>query len=63
MLIRPKKGKSIEERLQDITKNAVFSRLLEEKSPDVFQKLIAVSGIRLLPFFKEVWHGNLKNCI
>ncbi|XP_070493146.1 putative fatty acyl-CoA reductase CG8306 [Chironomus tepperi] len=44
MLIRPKKGKSIEERLQDITKNAVFSKLLEEKSPDVFQKLIAVSG-------------------
>lgn len=53
MLIRPKKGKSIEERLQDITKNAVFSRLLEEKSPDVFKKLIAVSGIWLLKLFKE----------
>jgi len=51
LLIRPKKGKSIEERLQDITKNAVFSRLLEEKSPDVFQKLIAVSGKMLMDAF------------
>lgn len=44
MLIRPKKGKSIEERLQDITKNSVFATLLEEKSPDVFKKLFPVTG-------------------
>lgn len=44
MLIRSKKGKSIEERLQDITKNSVFSLLLEERSPDVFKKLVPVEG-------------------
>lgn len=44
MLIRSKKGKSIEERLKDISKNSVFTKLLEEKSPDIFNKLVAVSG-------------------
>lgn len=44
LLIRSKKGKSIEERLQDITKNSVFLHLLEERSTDVFQKLVAVEG-------------------
>jgi fatty acyl-CoA reductase len=44
MLIRSKKGKSIEERLQDVTKNSVFSLLLEERSPEVFKKLIPVEG-------------------
>ena len=52
MLIRPKKGKSIEERLEDITKNSVFTKLLEEKSPDIFSKLVAVSGE--LPKFKNI---------
>ncbi|KAG5682034.1 hypothetical protein PVAND_011426 [Polypedilum vanderplanki] len=44
MLIRSKKGKSIQERLQDITKNSVFSLLLEERSQDVFNKLIPIEG-------------------
>lgn len=44
MLIRPKKGKSIEERLKDITKNSVFSKLLEDKSLDIFNKLVPISG-------------------
>jgi alcohol-forming fatty acyl-CoA reductase len=42
LLMRPKKGKEIQERLEDITKNAVFSVLLEQSSPDIFKKLVAV---------------------
>jgi alcohol-forming fatty acyl-CoA reductase len=44
LLMRPKKGKEIQQRLEDITKNAVFSVLLEQSSPDIFKKLIAVAG-------------------
>lgn len=44
LLMRPKKGKEIQERLEDITKNAVFSVLLEQTSADIFNKLVAVAG-------------------
>ncbi|XP_052869056.1 putative fatty acyl-CoA reductase CG8306 [Anopheles cruzii] len=44
LLMRPKKGKAIQERLQDLTKNSVFEQLLQTQSPDVFKKLIPVSG-------------------
>lgn len=44
LLMRPKKGKEIQERLEDITKNAVFSVLLEQTKPDIFKKLFAVAG-------------------
>lgn len=44
LLMRPKKGKEIHERLEDITKNSVFSVLLEQTSADIFNKLVAVSG-------------------
>lgn len=44
MLMRPKKGKDIQERLEDITNNSVFSVLLEQTSSDIFKKLIAVAG-------------------
>ena len=42
--MRPKKGKDIQERLQEITKNAVFATLLEQTSSDIFKKLVAVAG-------------------
>lgn len=44
LLMRPKKGKEIHERLEDITKNSVFSVLLEKTSADIFKKLVAVAG-------------------
>jgi alcohol-forming fatty acyl-CoA reductase len=44
LLMRPKKGKEIEQRLEDITKNAVFSVLLEQSSSDIFKKLVPVAG-------------------
>lgn len=44
LLMRPKKGKEIHERLEDITKNSVFSVLLEQSSPEIFKKLVAVAG-------------------
>ncbi|KAK2580053.1 hypothetical protein KPH14_012337, partial [Odynerus spinipes] len=44
LLIRPKKGKQISERLEELTKNSVFDRLREEGKTDLFKKLIAVSG-------------------
>lgn len=44
LLMRPKKGKEIQERLEDITKNAVFSVLLQQTSADIFKKLVAVAG-------------------
>lgn len=42
--MRPKKGKAIEERLQDITKNSVFATLLEQTSSEIFKKLVCVAG-------------------
>lgn len=44
LLMRPKKGKEIQERLEDITKNSVFAVLLQQTSSDIFQKLVAVAG-------------------
>lgn len=44
LLMRPKKGKAIQERLEEITKNAVFATLLEQTSADIFKKLIPVAG-------------------
>lgn len=44
LLMRPKKGKSITERLVELTKNEVFETLLEKNSPDIFQKLIPIAG-------------------
>ncbi|CAK9831537.1 Putative fatty acyl-CoA reductase CG8306 [Anthophora retusa] len=44
LLIRPKKGKKIEERLEELQKNSVFNRLKEENKTDLFKKLIPVAG-------------------
>ncbi|XP_058799063.1 putative fatty acyl-CoA reductase CG8306 [Phymastichus coffea] len=44
MLIRSKKGKKPQDRLQDIVKNSVFDRIKEEGKTDLFKKLIAVGG-------------------
>jgi alcohol-forming fatty acyl-CoA reductase len=44
LLMRPKKGKEIHERLEDFTKNSVFSVLLEQTSADIFKKLVPVAG-------------------
>ncbi|XP_040152587.1 putative fatty acyl-CoA reductase CG8306 [Anopheles arabiensis] len=44
LLMRPKKGKMIEERLKELTKNPVFEQLLQTQSDDIFKKLIPVSG-------------------
>lgn len=44
MLMRPKKGKEIADRLQDIAKNSIFEKLLETATPDIFTKLVPVAG-------------------
>ncbi|XP_011645023.2 LOW QUALITY PROTEIN: putative fatty acyl-CoA reductase CG8306 [Pogonomyrmex barbatus] len=44
LLMRPKKGKQIAERLEELTKNSVFNRMREEKQTDQFKKLIAIAG-------------------
>ncbi|XP_020291379.1 putative fatty acyl-CoA reductase CG8306 [Pseudomyrmex gracilis] len=44
LLIRPKKGKQITERLEELTKNSVFDRLREENQTNLFKKLIAIPG-------------------
>lgn len=44
LLIRPKKGKQISERLEELTKNSVFDNLREENKTDLFKKLIVISG-------------------
>lgn len=44
MLMRPKRGRPIEQRLEYITKNEVFEKLLETRDASVFKKLIAVQG-------------------
>ncbi|EGI61733.1 Putative fatty acyl-CoA reductase [Acromyrmex echinatior] len=44
LLMRPKKGKQIMERLEELTKNSVFNRIKEEKQTDLFKKLIAIAG-------------------
>ena len=44
LLLRPKKGKQIEERLEEIRKNSVFNKFKEENKSHLFDKLIAVAG-------------------
>lgn len=44
VLMRSKKGKTVEERLVDLTKNELFETLLATKSADIFKKLIAIEG-------------------
>ncbi|XP_001601168.1 putative fatty acyl-CoA reductase CG8306 [Nasonia vitripennis] len=44
LLIRPKKGKSAQDRLQDVTNNSVFERIKQEGKTDLFKKIIAVGG-------------------
>lgn len=44
LLMRPKKGKEISERLQEFPKNPVFEKLLQSHTTDVFQKLIPIAG-------------------
>lgn len=44
LLMRPKRGRTIEQRLDYITKNEVFEKLLETHDASVFKKLIAVNG-------------------
>uniref|UniRef100_A0A336LP59 Fatty acyl-CoA reductase n=1 Tax=Culicoides sonorensis TaxID=179676 RepID=A0A336LP59_CULSO len=44
LLVRSKKGKSIESRIEDLTRNPIFERLIEEKSGSIFSKLVAVTG-------------------
>ncbi|XP_033222189.1 putative fatty acyl-CoA reductase CG8306 [Belonocnema kinseyi] len=44
ILIRPKKGKDIQERLVELMKNSVFDRIKKENNEDLFKKLIAVAG-------------------
>ncbi|XP_049883836.1 putative fatty acyl-CoA reductase CG8306 [Pectinophora gossypiella] len=44
LLMRPKKGKEISQRLEEFPKNLVFEKLLETNTTDVFKKLIPISG-------------------
>ncbi|XP_046975832.1 putative fatty acyl-CoA reductase CG8306 [Vanessa cardui] len=44
LLMRPKKGKEISERLQEFPTNPVFEKLLTTESKDIFNKLVAISG-------------------
>lgn len=45
LLLRPKKDKDIKERLEEIKKNLVFEKLLENKSvEDAFAKVIVIAG-------------------
>ncbi|XP_055639254.1 putative fatty acyl-CoA reductase CG8306 [Toxorhynchites rutilus septentrionalis] len=44
LLMRPKKGKEINERIEELTKNPVFETLLQQTSPEVFSKLYAIAG-------------------
>ncbi|XP_066148763.1 putative fatty acyl-CoA reductase CG5065 [Euwallacea fornicatus] len=43
VLIRPKRGVAVEQRLNDLLKNSVFNKL-REKTPDVFEKIKLISG-------------------
>ncbi|XP_034946176.1 putative fatty acyl-CoA reductase CG8306 [Chelonus insularis] len=44
VLMRPKKGKQIKERLETLIKDSVFDRLREEKKEYLFNKLIPIAG-------------------
>jgi hypothetical protein len=45
LLMRPKRGMTIEQRLKELIKNPVFNRI-RDKNPDVFDKIKAVAGGR-----------------
>lgn len=44
LLMRPKKGKEISQRLEEFPKNLVFEKLLETNTTDIFKKLVPISG-------------------
>nr|QLI62003.1 fatty acyl-CoA reductase 13 [Streltzoviella insularis] len=44
LLMRPKKGKEISQRVEEIQVHPVFEKLLETQSVDIFKKIIPVSG-------------------
>lgn len=45
LLMRPKKQKSIQDRLQDLTKNSVFEKYLEtHTADDILKKLVPIAG-------------------
>ncbi|XP_066593248.1 uncharacterized protein [Prorops nasuta] len=44
LLVRPKKGKNVEQRIEELAKNSVFNRLREEGKIDSLNKLIPVAG-------------------
>ncbi|XP_069702744.1 putative fatty acyl-CoA reductase CG8306 [Periplaneta americana] len=44
LLVRPKKGKEIATRVEELTKNPLYEKLIELRGSDVFQKLVAVAG-------------------
>ncbi|KAL4711261.1 hypothetical protein ACJJTC_019102 [Scirpophaga incertulas] len=44
LLMRPKKGKEISQRLEEFPKNLIFEKLIEAKGTDIFNKLVPVSG-------------------
>lgn len=44
LLMRPKKKKSIKERLDELTKNLIFEKLLEITNTDIFNKLKPIQG-------------------
>ncbi|CAL7940810.1 unnamed protein product [Xylocopa violacea] len=44
LLLRSKKGKQIEERLEELKKNSVFDRIKEENKTELFKKIIPVAG-------------------
>ncbi|KAJ8985220.1 hypothetical protein NQ317_018249 [Molorchus minor] len=48
LLIRPKRGMSIEQRMKELFENPVFNRI-REKNPSAFEKVKAVSGDVSLP--------------
>lgn len=43
LLMRPKRGMSVDQRLKELLKNPVFNRI-REKNPDIFTKVKAVAG-------------------
>jgi fatty acyl-CoA reductase len=44
VLIRPKKDKEVSTRLEELTKNPLYEKLIELRGADIFQKLVAVAG-------------------
>lgn len=44
LLVRPKKGKEIAARVEELTKNPLYEKLIELRGSDIFQKLVAVAG-------------------